>query len=71
MTESKPKWNADSIRKFRKSLGMTQAEFANELGSRQQTISEWELGMYVPKNAYCKLLDLMERDAVKDKEPNQ
>jgi hypothetical protein len=31
-------------------------EFAELLGCRQQTISEWELGLYAPANAYGKLL---------------
>jgi hypothetical protein len=31
---------------------------AEGLGCRQQTISEWELGMYGPKNAYQKLLTM-------------
>ena len=51
-------WNAESIRQSRKARGLTQAELAESLGCRQQTISEWELGMYEPKNAYQKLLSL-------------
>ena len=51
-------WNAATIRQSRKSRGLTQAELASSLGCRQQTISEWELGMYEPKNAYQKLLSL-------------
>lgn len=49
-------WNAETIRKARKMRGLTQAELAEALGCRQQTISEWELGLYTPKNAYQKLL---------------
>ncbi len=51
-------WNAETIRQSRKTRGLTQAELAEALGCRQQTISEWELGMYEPKNAYQKLLSL-------------
>lgn len=51
-------WNAETIRQSRKARSLTQAELAEALGCRQQTISEWELGMYEPKNAYQKLLSL-------------
>lgn len=51
-------WNAETIRQSRKARNLTQAELAEALGCRQQTISEWELGMYEPKNAYQKLLSL-------------
>jgi transcriptional regulator with XRE-family HTH domain len=51
-------WNADTIRRARKARGLTQAELADGLGCRQQTISEWELGMYGPKNAYQQLLSM-------------
>lgn len=52
------KWNSETIRDARKKFGLTQTLFATELGCRQQTVSEWELGMYEPKNAYQKLLEL-------------
>ena len=51
-------WDAESIRRARKARSLTQAELAEGLGCRQQTISEWELGMYGPKNAYQKLLTM-------------
>ena len=40
-------------------MGLTQANMANELGTRQQTISEWELGMYEPRGTSVKLLDII------------
>lgn len=52
------KWDAETIRQARKEKGITQASMAEELGCRQQTISEWELGMYKPQNAYQRLLSL-------------
>ncbi len=51
-------WDAETIRRARKTRNLTQAELADGLGCRQQTISEWELGMYAPKNAYQKLLTM-------------
>src|ERR1700677_988171 len=49
-------WNGESVKKLRQKLGYTQSEFAESLGCRQQTISEWEQGLYAPANAYGKLL---------------
>ena len=49
-------WNKDEVKGLRVSLHMTQMEFAELLGCRQQTISEWEQGLYFPGNAYGKLL---------------
>lgn len=51
-------WDSETIRRARKARNLTQAELAEGLGCRQQTISEWELGMYGPKNAYQKLLTM-------------
>lgn len=51
-------WDSETIRRARKARNLTQAELAESLGCRQQTISEWELGMYGPKNAYQKLLSM-------------
>lgn len=51
-------WDAENIRRARKTKNLTQAELAESLGCRQQTISEWELNMYAPKNAYQKLLTM-------------
>ena len=38
---------------------MTQEQLAEELGVRQQTISEWETGAYRPRGASNKLLSLI------------
>jgi DNA-binding transcriptional regulator YiaG len=38
---------------------MTQDEMARELGTRQQTISEWETGMYQPRGLSERLLSLV------------
>jgi len=42
---------------------MTQRELADKLGTRQQTISEWETGMYQPRGASSTLLSLIAREA--------
>jgi len=40
-------------------LGLSQRELAEELGTRQQTISEWETGQYRPRGASVRLLTLV------------
>lgn len=53
------KWDAERILALRKHLEMTQTEMAEKLGTRQQTISEWEKGMYQPRGASAKLLSIV------------
>lgn len=36
--------NKSEIKKLREFLGMTQSEFAHELGISKQTVSQWEIG---------------------------
>jgi DNA-binding transcriptional regulator YiaG len=52
-------WDAERIRALREHLGMTQQQLAEELGVRQQTISEWEVGMYAPRRSTSKYLNLI------------
>jgi len=40
-------------------MGLSQRDLAEELGVRQQTISEWETGMYQPRRAMSKYLTLI------------
>ncbi len=55
----KYQWDAESIRTLRKCLGLTQQQMSEELGTRQQTISEWETGMYRPRGGMNRLLTLI------------
>ena len=52
-------WDAERIKALRDHLGMTQQQLAEELGVRQQTISEWEVGMYAPRRSTSKYLSLI------------
>lgn len=52
-------WNADLVRALRHHMGMNQAQFAQELGIRQPTVSEWETGAYEPRRSSSKLLTLI------------
>jgi len=55
----RPRWDKDQIQALRHHLGMTQQQMAYQLGTRQQTISEWETGMYQPRGASATLLFLI------------
>ena len=52
-------WSAESITELRARLGLTQAEMADALGVRQQTISEWETGRYQPRGASVRMLQFL------------
>jgi len=49
-------WDGELVKSLRRHMNFSQVEMAEELGVRQQTISEWETGMYQPKRAMSKLL---------------
>jgi len=53
------KWQADNIRALRTHLGLSQTALSKEIGIRQQTISEWETGMYAPRGASVTILTLL------------
>lgn len=55
-------WDAARVKALRDHLGFTQQQLADELGVRQQTISEWEQSLYVPRRSSCKLLTMFAVD---------
>ncbi len=57
----KPKyeWDATSVRALRRHLDMSQQQMSEELGIRQQTISDWELGYHRPRGGMAYLLTLV------------
>jgi DNA-binding transcriptional regulator YiaG len=57
--KQKYEWDARSIKALREFMGLTQQALADELGMRQQTISEWETGMYRPRRSTSKYLSLI------------
>ena len=56
---NRPKWDSEHIQALRHHLGLTQRELADRLGTRQQTISEWEIGMYQPRGTSATLLSII------------
>ncbi len=52
-------WDSQRIQDLRRHLELTQRELAERLGTRQQTISEWETGMYQPRGASATLLSIV------------
>ncbi len=60
--QAKP-WDSTRVRALRKHLGKTQQKFAEELGVRQQTVSEWETGLYAPRGASATLLKKVAEEA--------
>jgi DNA-binding transcriptional regulator YiaG len=57
--KKKRQWSKEEIRALRQHLNLTQVKLAEELGTRQQTISEWEKGMYLPRGASATLLSIV------------
>ncbi|MDD5127966.1 MAG: helix-turn-helix domain-containing protein [Dehalococcoidales bacterium] len=52
-------WDGEHIKALRRHMNLTQQEMADQMGTRQQTISEWEVGMYQPRGASTTLLSLV------------
>ena len=55
----RPSWEASSVRALRRHLGLSQRDLAEELGVRQQTVSEWETGLYRPRGASARVLAII------------
>jgi DNA-binding transcriptional regulator YiaG len=59
MTVKKIDWDKNKVKALRSHMGMTQSEMAGEMGIRQQTVSEWETGMYKPRGSSSRLLTII------------
>ena len=57
--EQKPSWDAGAVRALRLHLKLSQDDMAAQLGTRQQTVSEWETGRYRPRGASATLLSMI------------
>ncbi len=68
--EGPVQWDADAVRALRARLGLTQAGLAQRLGTRQQTVSEWETGASTPQRMSRRLLRMVaEAEGVYDAFP--
>jgi DNA-binding transcriptional regulator YiaG len=56
---NRPQWDSRHVQALRRYLGLTQQQLAETLVTRQQTISEWETGMYKPRGASATLLSII------------
>ena len=56
-------WDSQRIQDLRRHLRLTQSELAEKLGTRQQTISEWETAMYQPRGTSATLLSVIAEQA--------
>jgi DNA-binding transcriptional regulator YiaG len=56
-------WTGAQIKALRQHMDLSQAKFAEVLGVRQQTVSEWEQGDYTPTRATSKHLTRVAREA--------
>jgi DNA-binding transcriptional regulator YiaG len=52
-------WDPAAIRALRMHMSCTQSQFAEAMGVRRQTISEWENGVYLPDRSTMKHLGLV------------
>jgi len=59
MAKRRVAWDAGKVRALRQHLGLSQVALAEELGTRQATISEWEHGLYQPRGASARMLGLL------------
>ncbi len=63
-------WTAERVLALRKRLGLSQAALAEEMGVRQQTVSEWETGRYQPRGATVRLLGMLAESAEPGEQPD-
>ena len=63
MAKRRPAWDAGKVKALRQHLGLTQDELAQRMGARQQTISEWETGMYAPRGVSERMLGMVAEQA--------
>ncbi|MEE9284602.1 MAG: helix-turn-helix domain-containing protein [Dehalococcoidia bacterium] len=56
-------WDAGQVRALRRHLGLSQQGMAREMGTRQQTVSEWETDQYRPRGASARLLAIIAEQA--------
>lgn len=61
--EDAGEWSPDAVRELRARLGLSQEAFARRIGTRQQTISEWEIGARAPRRMSRRLLRMVAEES--------
>jgi putative transcriptional regulator len=56
--------SGDDIRSLRKSMSLTQEQFAKTFGFDLQTVRAWEQGIHSPEQVTCLLLGMIKQDHV-------
>jgi transcriptional regulator with XRE-family HTH domain len=56
-------WDAERVRALRAYLASSQSDFADRIGTRQQTVSEWETGSSQPRRMSRRLLQMVAEEA--------
>jgi transcriptional regulator with XRE-family HTH domain len=57
------RWDAERVRALRAWLDDSQATLADRIGTRQQTVSEWETGSSAPRRMSRRLLRMVAEDS--------
>ncbi len=52
-------WDGRRVRALRRHMRFSQGELAQELGTRQQTVSDWETGRYRPRGTSARVLSIV------------
>ncbi len=55
-------YDADDVKKIRKTTGMSQKTFASYMGVSDKTVEAWEAGTNRPSGAASRLLSMIEMD---------
>lgn len=56
-------WSGHAIKALRVYRGLSQQQFASEIGVRRETVSEWENSRYEPDRSKRKLLNIIAKQA--------
>lgn len=56
-------WDGERVRELRRWLQDSQTELAERLGTRQQTVSEWETGTSQPRRMSRRLLGMVAEES--------
>lgn len=52
-------WQPRRVKALRRHLRLSQQGLAREMGTRQQTVSEWETGRYRPRGISARMLTII------------